>query len=473
MRITELTKTRARGALRSLQGEKGIVLPLSIALLAVILILTLTVVKASTDANTIANKQVYGDKALATAEAGLQTAYHRVIAASAEGKLKPGYCFTNESKTQELPSETEGCKEAENGETESGAKYTYYVEPLTSKTSANCVGPTATSNSTLLSQSCITASATVNNVTRRVQERIVGAPEKVTAGLESLGKIKINNAKREKGSFRGNGEVEIGSPTLENGEVVGKPAGKHYTCVKECVYKEEANAVNGGNTKPNVELGPAEKRASAYEAAALKGNNKADSEKFKKEVGTAYTEATRIFGSSAILGEAKKPIVLESGVYNFCEVNFTQKVFLEVPKGAEVTIYIDSPERPGLEKCAKEGKFKATNGFCVKNANHVSSALKINFWGNNPGTGKLSEFAFTNNVGECEPLVANVYGPYTDFELTNGGTVTGVWFMGEVLATNGLELGTEGTATTWDSWGPSAWTICKRKASGKNPASCT
>jgi hypothetical protein len=93
----------------------------------------------------------------------------------------------------------------------------------------------------------------------------------------------------------------------------------------------------------------------------------------------------------------------------------------------------------------------------------------MNFWGNNPGAG-LSEFSFTNNVGECEPLIANVYAPYTKFQLTNGGTVTGNFLMGEILATNGLELGTVGTATTWNSWAPSSWTICKLKATGTNPA---
>jgi Tfp pilus assembly protein PilX len=466
MHIPEIVKAAGARARHALRGERGIVLPLSVMLLAVILILTLTVVKASTDANTIANNQVYANKALATAEAGLQVAYHRLSAATSEGKLKQSYCFTTESKEQELPSETEGCKGVTE-ETESGASYTYYIEPLSSTTKANCVGLPGTTSSTLLSQKCITSTATVKGVTRRVQERIMGAPEPVTGGLESLGRIELKNAKKEHGNVKGNGQVEVGTAEV-TGEIVGKPLGNKYVC-KGCTAKEEANAVNGGNTKPNVETGLPERRASAYESAALKANNKADTVKFKTEVGTAYTEATRIFASAAIVGTAKKPIQIESGVYNFCEVSFTQQVFLEIPKGAEVTWYIDSPERPGSEKCASPGKFKATNGFCVKNANGVSSAFKINIWGNNPAAG-LSEFSFTNNVGECEPLIANVYGPYTKFELTNGGTVQGNFFMGEILATNGLELGTTGTATSYDVWGPSAWTICKRKATGTNPA---
>ena len=443
-------------------------LPLAVMLLAVILVLTLVIVKASTDANTASINQVSADQAQATAEAGLQTAYHRFSAASGEGKVKEGYCFKTE-ENQEVASETEGCTgKGQSGETESGYNYTYYVEPLTAATKANCVGLPATSATTNVTQRCITSTATVKGFTRRVQERVIGAPEPIAAGLESLGKIKLNNSKKLKGNLRANGEVEPGSATVENGEVVGKPVGNKFTC-KECTSKEESNAVNGGNTKPNVETGLPERRAAAYESAAKPANNKADTVKFKTEVGAAYTEATRIFKSSAIVGEAANPIQLEGGVYNFCEVSFTQKVFLEVPKGAEVTIYIDSPERPGGEKCAKAGKFKATNGFCVKNANKVSSMLKINFWGNNPGAG-LSEFSFTNNVGECEPLIANVYGPYTAFELTNGGTVTGNFLMGEILATNGLELGTIGTATTWNNWAPSSWTICKRKATGTNPA---
>ena len=75
-------------------------LPLAVMVLAVLLVLTLVVVKESTDAKTISDNQVYANQALATAEAGLQTAYHRLYAASTNGELTEGDCFTTKDSQE-------------------------------------------------------------------------------------------------------------------------------------------------------------------------------------------------------------------------------------------------------------------------------------------------------------------------------------------------------------------------------------
>jgi hypothetical protein len=308
-----------------------------------------------------------------------------------------------------------------------------------------------------------------------VQERVVGSPEVLSSGMESLGKIHLNNTtgKTLNGNLFGNGEVEPGQGTV-TGKIKGKPVGKNYTC-SGCSAEEVEKSVDKGEL-PEVETGPASKRASAYESAAKSTNNKADTTKFKEEVTKSeatYNEVTRVFESSHPLGTAKKPVLLESGVYNFCEFSFQQEVFLEVPSGAEVTLYIDGPERPGSEKCATgTGKFKTTHGLCIKNASKKSSALQINVWGNNPNHVSLSEFAFTNNVGECEPLIANIYAPFTKVLATNGANFTGEIFAGEIEATNGFEFGSSGTATGTDTWSGSAWTICKPTYTGKPSSGC-
>lgn len=440
--------------------ERGIILPLSMMLLAVLLVLTLVVVTAAVQNNTFSNQQVNGEEAVATAEAGLQTAYHRLYSTSSAGTEIPAAdCFT----TEPVAPESGNCK-SQTGKVGANS-YTYYVEPLTTASAKKACAGLPLSSETAI-QRCITSSATVGGITRRVQERVIQTETSSTSGLESLGKIKLNNTKTLNGNLSADGELEPGQATV-SGVLRGKPIGKNYKC-SGCTVHEEEDAVNGGVKAPEVETGPAEKRAPAYESAALVANNKADSVKFKSEIGAVYTESTRIMSTGSTVGTAAKPILLESGVYNFCEVSFTQKTFFEVPKGAVVTWYIDELARPGGSKCAKEGKFKATNGFCIKNATKNPADLKINFWGNKS---KSSEFAFTNNVGECEPMIADIYAPYTKLTLTNGGSFNGNLLAAEIEATNGLELGNAAILGGSSAYGASAWQLCNRSPTTSSPAS--
>jgi Tfp pilus assembly protein PilX len=448
---------RSAEACRRLREERGIILPISIMLLSVILVLTLVVAAASVQNNNFSNQQVAGDQALATAEAGLQTAYHRLYSVATSGTEIPAAdCFT----TTAVVPESGSCK-AETGKVGANS-YTYYVEPLTSETKKHCAGLPVVG---AIVQRCITASATVSGVTRRVQERVVVSTQSPASELESLGRIKINNAKNLDGNLAANAEVEVGTATV-TGVIRGKPIGKKFTC-SGCTEKEEEDAVDGGKA-PEVESEPPERRAAAYESAALEANNKADTSKFKAEAGAAYTEATRILLYSKQFGSPTSPVLLESGVYNFCEVNFTERTYFEVPSGAEVTWYIDAPGRPGADKCAQEGKFKATNGFCVKNATKNPADFKLDFWGNKQHP---SEFAFTNNVGECEPLIADAFAPFTKFTVTNGGSISGNFLMSEIEATNGLELGVAPTSAGGNAYAASAWEICNRSPSSSSPAS--
>lgn len=475
MHHSELNRSRARfGRARE---ESGIVLALSIMLLAVVLVLTLVIATSAIQSNTSSNQQIYADQALATAEAGAQTAYHRLRAASLSG-LTPStsHCFT--TVEAEEPNVSTGCPGTE-GKV-GGDAYTYYVEPLTTSNKKHCTGLPPAESTT--ADYCITSTATVNNITRRVQERVLGAPETYEAGIESLGKIKIQvKTKGEKlnGNIIANGEVEPGEATV-TGTLRGSPLGNKYVC-SGCVKEEKANTVNGGSTKPNVEERCAEGQCAAdYEKAAETANNKADSpSKFKTEVGSGFTESARTVNASYVVGTEAKPVQLESGTYNFCEFSFQQETFFEVPNGSKVTIYFDSPERPGSLKCAKAGSFKAThsNGFCVKNPSKKPQNLKIDIWGDNPGkkAGELAEFGFTGE-GVCqgrESLVADIYAPYSELKATNPVNFSGSLVTGAVSATNGFEMGAVAEGSGYELYAPSAWTICNRSVVGSatNPSS--
>ncbi len=463
MSASKLEQLDARRTRERLSGERGIILPLSIMILAVILVLALIVATSAVRSNTTAGKQIYADQALATAEAGLQSAYHRMYATQLSGtEVKSTECFTKENAG--LASPTEGCAEASKHGTGTVGEfeYTYYNEPLSSANKFKCAGPAYIEPATVV-QRCLTATATVHGITRRVQERAIGAPEVVASTFESLGEVSINNKSEIKGPILANGKVQLGGGVKTTGTVTGK----EVSCSEKCTKVETLGAVK----TPTVESCSAEQCASSYEAA--REHNKA--EELLEPLKANYKSSERVLNDSATVGSEAAPIELKAGTYNFCEMQFQQNVYLKVPKGTEVKIYIDSLARAG-SKCSHYGEVKATNGFCIANENENPAYLKFFMWGD-PGNVNQSKFSFTNGVGHCgtkiPALIAEVFAPYSTVEATNGGSYAGKVYAGEIKATNGLNLESLSAGTGNNVFAPTAWTICNRSKveSNPNPAS--
>jgi len=431
---------------RAHHGEAGIILPISILLLAVILMLTLVVVTSALRNNTASNKQLYSDKALATAEAGLQTAYHRFVA---------------------------GAWGVGSGEAEVGPyKYQYSIEELTALTKTHCTGLAPKSE---YLDHCITVSATVGGVSRRVQERVLGVAGIGKTFVQSLGSVSINNDNGVliEGNIEANGEVSINGAKL-TGTIIATGLGSSKC--EGCTFEKRT----AGLTYPNVETGPTEYRSAAYTEAIA--NNKAETAAFKARYGSAYKTTERVFNTGSKLGSAGAPLLLEGGVYNFCEVNFQQEVWLEIPAGEKVSWYIDNKTRKG-SGCNKTGNFIATHGFCVINRAKNPSAFKVMMWGENanpesPPTelknvGKsTTEFKFTNGAcGSEGPLLADIYDPYGTFETTNGGTFGGAIIAESVHATNGMAFVANATIAEGETNGPTAWANCSSTAPNASAAS--
>ena len=421
--------------LQRARAEDGIILPLSIMVLAVIVILTLVVANSAIQSNTFSNQQTAANQALATADAGLQTVYHRLASGEA------------------VPETTHG---------EAGSQsYTTYVELLSASTKRYCTGLSVIGTVT---QRCITSTSTVNGVTRRVQERVISSTQNTPSSLESLGEVKLNNVTKIEGSVTANGKVSLGSGPV-TGTITASEIHSGFVCsgCKE-VLKGEAL----GTKTPNVEELCPEKCAKAYEEA--REHNQAES---MPEPAKQYFVKERKFESSKPVGSEAAWVELASGKYNFCEISFNEAVYLKVPTGHEVSFYIDSSERPG-SKCAAPDKVKATNGFCLWNESEVPGAVKFFVWGNPKGG--YSEFNFTNGAGHCgskdRALIADIYAPYTNFETHNGGAFGGNILAGKIEATNGMELVNSAVSSGSAEYAPSAWTICTRSPSGGPATGC-
>ena len=428
-------------------------LPMAIMILFVIVLLTVAVVQAAVQSNTFSNQQTYADQAFATAEVGLQTAYHRLSSAVEGGEsLVAGDCFTTKD-TGSGPT-AKGCPAV--SESVGANSYTYYVEPLVSAPK-NCVGLKVLGGAVV--QRCITATATVHGVTRRVQERVAGGASSLPSSLSSLSTILLKNTTSLVGNLTANGEVTPGPATV-TGTITGSKINSGFKC-SGCTEVVKAETL--GSKYPEVNPEP-------YEISANPVNNQANIQGLAN-----YNSATRDFSSAGTMGTEASPYQLQEGTYNFCNVSFTQTVWLEIPKETaghptKVTWYIDSPERPGLYKCASAGKVKATNGMCIINASENPANFKIYDWGDNPNHSKLSEFNFTNGLCSGHALIAELYAPYTLFQATNGGSISGSFLAGEVLATNGLKLGAAGGWLVSSATAAAAWGTCTKSPSGEDPS---
>ncbi len=424
-----------RRSSRCSREQAGIILPLSVMLLAMILVLALVVAEAAVQSNTFSNKQTGADQALATAEAGLQGVYRRLAA----GEV--------------VPETTEG--------TVGSRSYTATLQLLSTATKRNCTGLPVVGSVT---QRCITASATVDGVTRRVQERVISSTMNTPTALESLGEIQLNNTTKLEGNVTANGKVSLGAGTV-TGTITASEIQSGFKC-SGC--KEVIKAETLGTKTPNLEELCPEKCARAYEEA--RESNEAEA---MPEPARQYFVKERKFESSKPIGSEAAWVELPSGKYNFCEISFNEKVYLKVPAGHEVSFYIDSSERAG-SKCSAPDKVKATNGFCLWNEAEIPGAIKIFVWGNH--TGSFSEFNFTNGVGTCgskdKALIADIYAPYTTVETHNGGAFGGDILAGKIEATNGLELVGSAVSSSSAQFAPAAWTICNKTASGGPATGC-
>lgn len=177
-------------------------------------------------------------------------------------------------------------------------------------------------------------------------------------------------------------------------------------------------------------------------------------------------------GSSKATGSEVNPVIFASGVYNFCEINFSNKVWLEVRLGAKVTIYIDSPARSGSGCPAHTGEVRFSNQVGWLNPAAKASALKFYVWGN-PEAGHYTQFRFTNELNSTSPLYADIYAPYSEFVTTNDVNLATNVLAGNISSSNTLTLSSTGTeeGEGVTTYGPSAWTICPPTPSESDPSS--
>jgi Tfp pilus assembly protein PilX len=403
---------------RLLRSEDGVALPVASGMLMVISILAVGFFTVSMQVNDTSVDSRSSKRALAAAEAGLQTAVYRLNLRNQAAQANAANCLTT---TWVAPTGSE-CP----GQTESignGAQYTYHVTPATTAGSAGCV--TVVGEPTSTSDRCITSVGMAGGVSRRVQTRVVQQPTTTIPDFNSVGlvgrslvyawnsvKMSSDVGSNERVQFENSIEVNDDDSINVDGKVMLLTGGQYV--------QGNSVTVEGGTQTVTTPFDLPMPDFETVEGANDNGNLTTD-------LGTAWNSTTRRINLTS--GER----TIRPGTYHVCGVHLGNSVKLKFSHtgGARTKIYVDSPLRTGSEACAGQadpaGTFGADNSVEInKESGEREELLDIYMYGtaHNDTRNRYSWCTDLNNgglPGECR----------SDFMLDNS-----VLFYGSVYAPN-------------------------------------
>lgn len=405
---------------RLLRSEDGVALPVATGMLMVISILAVGFFTVSTQVNDTSVDSRSSKRALAAAEAGLQTAVYRLNLLNQSSQANAGSCLTTTWVATTTGGECSGLNESIGN----GAEYTYFVTPATTAGSAGCI--TLPGVATSASDRCITSVGTAGGVTRRIQTRVVQQPTTTMPDFNSIGlvgrslvyawnsvKMSSDVGSNERVEFQNSIEVNDDDSINVDGKVMLLTGGQYVP--------GNSVTVEGGTqtvTTPFVLPMP------DFETVEGTNNNNGN---LTTDLGTAWNSTTRRINLSS--GER----TIRPGTYHVCGVHLGNSVKLKFSHtgGARTKIYVDSPSRSGSEACAGQadpaGTFTADNSVEInKESGEREELLDIYMYGTalNDTRNTYSWCTDLNNgglPGECR----------SDFMLDNS-----VLFYGSVYAPN-------------------------------------
>ena len=408
-------RTRAARLRETSRDERGFVLVFALLILAAVIVVMVATTAGAFNVNNQTARETSADRAAAAADAGAQGALFR--------------------------HNTTGGSTGASGTGAPGATYTYAVSTLTGSSSA-CAGLWAQNAGQTLSQMCITSTGTVNGVSQRVQERVVGytpvsyfpgllavnglsAAGAFTAGntvsggpfdLGSNGQISFTNAL----SLSGNLEYPTGESPNYGGEA---------HCTSTCVPVAESTAI----TVPSLPSG-------VYSNAEASNNDAAIS----WPAGFTYNAATHVVSQA---GVNNATITVGAGTYFFCELDLGGGTTATIDTTSwPVKIYFGSTATGG--GCASgTGGMTAGNGVSITNSSDVASNVQLYFYGT-PGCTTSCPNSFPANG---QSYYADIYAPYSSMVVASAPTPPNV-FTGDMV----IGQLTANSALTFDYQVPSA-----------------
>jgi Tfp pilus assembly protein PilX len=362
-------------------------------------------------------------RALAAAEAGLQTAVYRLNLLNQSAQANAGNCLTT---TWRAP--TGGECPGQSDSLGNRAEYTYFVTPATTAGSAGCI--TLPGVATSASDRCITSVGTAGGVTRRVQTRVVQQPTTTIPDFNSVGLVGKSlvyawNSVKMSSDVGSNTRVEFQNSIEVNDNDAINVDGKVMLLTGGQYVPGNSVTVEGGTQTVAT---PFTLPTPDFETPETTNNNAVlPNSVFEGGSGSRHLRRFQLNS-----GEYTMP----PGTYHFCNVKLGDSVKLKFSHtgGARTRIYVDSPSRPG-SICAgppaqadPAGTFGADNSVEInKESGEREELLDVYLYGT-PHNDTRTTFSswctdgFTGGLaGECR----------SDFMLDNS-----VNFYGSVYAPN-------------------------------------
>jgi Tfp pilus assembly protein PilX len=458
-----------------MRSEDGTALPVATGLLLVVSLLVVGFFTVSLRVNETSGEDKSSKRALAAAEAGLQTAIYRLNSLNASALANASNCLR---AGWEAPLGSGEC----NGLTESignGASYTYYVTPASATASGSCA--TVPGIATTSGDRCITSTGTVNGVTRRIQTRVVqtpSVPDFNAYGLVGKALVYAWNSVNMTTDVGSNEEVRFENSVTVNDNDSINVDGKVVLLTGGDYNAGNSVNVEGGTQTTSTPFDMGEP-VPTYETVENSNNNA----NLTTDLGTAWNSTTRRINLAT--GER----TIRPGTYHTCGVFLGNSVKLKFSHtgNARTKIYVDSPSRTG-SMCAGQsdpaGTFGADNSVEInKEVGQREELLDIylhgtNFndtrnrysWCTDLNGGGLeaecrSDFMLDNSVY----FEGSIYSPNSTVQAHNSVTITGSVAANSIRFYNSISFNLTGPTINKPAEAPGAatrkgWVECKPTA---------
>jgi Tfp pilus assembly protein PilX len=435
-----------------LRSEDGVALPVASGMLMVVSILVVGFFAVSMRVNDTSVDSRSSKRALAAAEAGLQTAVYRLNLLNQSAASNSANCLRT---TWEAPSGGE-CQ-GQDGSLGNGASYTYYVTPATTAGSAGCV--TLVGVATSASDRCITSVGTAGGVSRRVQTRVVQQPTTTIPDFNSVGLVGKSlvyawNSVKMSSDVGSNTRVEFNNSIEVNDNDAINVDGKVMLLTGGQYVPGNSVTVEGGTQTVTT---PFELPMPPFDAVQTTNSN----DTLGTDLGSAWDSTTRRINLTS--GEKE----IRPGTYHVCGVHLGNSVKLKFKHtgGARTKIYVDSPSRAG-SICAgppaqadPAGTFTADNSVEInKEAGEREELLDIYMYGTALNDTR-TRYSWCNDLqspaltGECKSdfmldnsvnFYGSVYAPNSTVQAHNSVKIWGSLAADKIRFYNSIEFNLTG-----------------------------
>lgn len=417
---------------RAGREEDGIIMPLTMMVLAVALILIAAAAGSATFSNDSANQDRSAKRAQQAADAGIAVALdrmNRLDVTRGAGSVPTPLCVALEPDgTLSLTTGTYGdwCP-AVVEQLGNGVSYSYRVQPILQDVSETTV------------RWSVVSRGTTRGVTRRAivdATALTGQPLIGDYSIISLLDLNLHNSATVLGNTRSNGNVNLNNTATICPGVATAGPGKEFTYSNGATSSQVCNPTT---TDTPATLSP----VNQADAPTLNDNARICGLDPCSRKGVSYDSSTRRLSLS------NGSVTLGGGIYSFCQIETHGNSQLSVALGATVKIYIDAPENcPGQPADSNVGGIMFSNQTSVTNPNNDPVNLQMYVVGS-PTLGVCSSLPLPS-PNRCGVVLGNnntswfmLYAPYSAVDINNRIDLHGAVAAKQIAMSNNSKISYE------------------------------